>query len=845
MRRIKKLFILQLAVILVFSVITVMSSADANIPQGPIDSTDKDNGVNQIMEAGIEDKNFATAIYDSFVSVNYFGDETKDVRQILGEYEGVIDAANRGIKSIYGIEWLRNTTLIDLSNRLTTPNETIKNEIKDLLPLSIEYIMQIADVTESEATKWYREEHNNNLEIDLSGNPIANYKECGGKLLIRINEDNVASFEGYYLNAIKTGAVDWSVDLKVDTPEIYKDDHRVQFSKDPLITQILGNVTTVNDDIMINYNAFDNNVLEIDNIKHSGRVVAILGIPTYNGISFFKYLNYGGGGAINRDIVSYSYGTNFMSRIYMPVVAKKTFKTNVKVTKSATSDNSGKKVVGAKYYLYYDDGDQNFENDALVFDRIYITDENGEFYVNENLGAGEYYLKEFEAPEGFLINEAPIFFNITADKTTVNVTGGDKDLKINAGDIKEDPNTVYIDRYSKDIEVNIEIDPAYAQDPNYKIESVDITYFDRNKQEFITFNVTGPDTYSLFASPDEATKWITDWINSNKGNEENPGIIDGQVTINAHFTHYKELQTSDPRPKIDVEFDKARRDFDENGDLNLTPLPGATFKLECMHKHTEKCKDKNGGYTNCTDPHTDDFKYLTDEGCSWTSEAISDSEGKVKFTGLNTGKYKMKETIVPDGYLPTETTWILTVDAIKNTFRIVVDSTDDNSDLIGNNDDGYMIVNETYNIKVIKIDAETKEKLVGAKFGLFKKEANGKWSSDPVQTSVTNDNGLAFFEKLSVGEYKIKELTAPPGYEIITDEVMFKLPFEYLSKDLSGVENMFSSDSKTITFTISNKVGFNLPKTGAVITARIAAIGIVIMGITIIFLKKTRKIEKG
>ena len=845
MRRIKKLFILQLAVILVFSVITVMSSADANIPQGPIDSTDKDNGVNQIMEAGIEDKNFATAIYDSFVSVNYFGDETKDVRQILGEYEGVIDAANRGIKSIYGIEWLRNTTLIDLSNRLTTPNETIKNEIKDLLPLSIEYIMQIADVTESEATKWYREEHNNNLEIDLSGNPIANYKECGGKLLIRINEDNVASFEGYYLNAIKTGAVDWSVDLKVDTPEIYKDDHRVQFSKDPLITQILGNVTTVNDDIMINYNAFDNNVLEIDNIKHSGRVVAILGIPTYNGISFFKYLNYGGGGAINRDIVSYSYGTNFMSRIYMPVVAKKTFKTNVKVTKSATSDNSGKKVVGAKYYLYYDDGDQNFENDALVFDRIYITDENGEFYVNENLGAGEYYLKEFEAPEGFLINEAPIFFNITADKTTVNVTGGDKDLKINAGDIKEDPNTVYIDRYSKDIEVNIEIDPAYAQDPNYKIESVDITYFDRNKQEFITFNVTGPDTYSLFASPDEATKWITDWINSNKGNEENPGIIDGQVTINAHFTHYKERQTSDPRPKIDVEFDKARRDFDENGDLNLTPLPGATFKLECMHKHTEKCKDKNGGYTNCTDPHTDDFKYLTDEGCSWTSEAISDSEGKVKFTGLNTGKYKMKETIVPDGYLPTETTWILTVDAIKNTFGIVVDSTDDNSDLIGNNDDGYTIVNETYNIKVIKIDAETKEKLVGAKFGLFKKEANGKWSSDPVQTSVTNDNGLAFFEKLSVGEYKIKELTAPPGYEIITDEVMFKLPFEYLSKDLSGVENMFSSDSKTITFTISNKVGFNLPKTGAVITARIAAIGIVIMGITIIFLKKTRKIEKG
>lgn len=842
MHRIKKLFILQLAVILVFSVITVMSSADANIPQGPIDNVDKDNGVNQIMEAGIEDKNFATAIYDSFASANYFGDETKDVRQILGEYEGAIDAANRGIKSIYGIEWLKNATSIDLGNQTDTD---IKNYIGDLRPLSMEYIMKTADVTEDEAREWYRNGKRDNVHIDLTGNPISNYKECVGQIYIHIGEENAASFEGYYLNAIKTDAVDWSVDLKVDTPEIYKDDTRVKFSKKPYVTTIVEETTTVNDDIAINYDAFDNDIFEVDNIKHSGRVVAILGIPDDSLIEFYQYIQYGGGGSIHYAREPFAYGTNFMSRIYMPVVANKTFKTNVKVTKSATSDNSGKKVVGAKYHLYYNDGDQDYENDELVSDKVYITDENGEFYVDDNLGVGEYYLKEFEAPEGFLINENPIFFNITADKTTISVTGGDKDLKINAGDIKEDPNTVYIDRYSNDVKVSFDIDPDYAADPNYKLENIKLTYFDRERQEFITLNVTGPDANTPFASPEEAAKWVTDWINFNKGNEENPGIIDGQVTINAHFTHNKELQTSDPRPTMDVEFDKASRDFDEDGDLNLSSLPGATFKLECMHKHTEKCKDKNGGYTNCTDPHTDDPKYLTDEGCSWTSEAISDSEGKVRFTKLNTGKYKMKETTVPDGYLPTETTWILTVDAINNTFEIVVDSTDDNSDLIGNQDDGYTIVNETYNIKVIKIDAETNEKLVGAEFGLFKKEANGEWSSEPIQTSITNEHGLAFFEKLSEGEYKIKELTAPPGYEIITEEVVFKLPFEYLSKDLNGVENTFSSDSKTITFTISNKVGFNLPKTGAGITARIAAIGIVIMGITVILLKKTRKIEKG
>lgn len=845
MHRIKKLFILQLAVILVISVITVMSFADANIPQGPIDNVDKDNGVNQIMQAGIEDKNFATAIYDSFVSANYFGDETKDVRQILGEYEGTIDAANRGIKSIYGIEWLKNTKSIDFSNQPDAPTTTIKNEIGDLTPLSIEYISRIAGITEVEASEWFRRKQRDNMLIDLSGNPISNYKKCAGQIQINIGEENGAVFEGYYLNAIKTGAVDWSVDLKVGTPEIYKENQRVKFSKDQITTKIIKEDTTVNDDIAINYDSFDNDIFEVDNITHSGKVVAALGIPFASSIEFYKYVTQGSGGSVVSDGISFAYGTNFISRIYMPVIANKTFKTNVKVTKSATSDNSGKKVVGAKYHLYYNDGDQDYENDELVSDKVYITDENGEFYIDENLGVGEYYLKEFEAPAGFLINENPIFFNIAADKTTISVSGGDKDLNINAGDIKEDPDTIYIDRYSNDVEVNIDVDPNYAADPNYKLENIELTYFDREKQEFITLNVTGPDVNTQFASPEEAAKWITDWINTNKGNEENPGIIDGQVTINAHFTHNKELLTSDPRPTMDVEFDKASRDFDENGDLNLSPLPGATFKLECTHKHTEKCKDKNGGYTNCTDPHTDDVKYLTDEGCNWTSEAISDSEGKVKFTKLNTGTYKMKETVVPDGYLPTETTWILTVDAINNMFKITVDTTDDNSDLIGNQDDGYTIVNETYNIKVIKIDAETKDKLVGAEFGLFKKEASGEWSSDPIQTSTTNDHGLAFFEKLSEGEYKIKELTAPPGYELITQEVVFKLPFEYLSKDLNGIENTLSSDSKTITFTISNKVGFNLPKTGAGITARIAAIGIVIMGITVILLKKTRKIEKG
>ncbi|MEI3326099.1 MAG: hypothetical protein V8R64_06430 [Thomasclavelia sp.] len=175
MNKVKRSLVLLLVGALLFSFITVLSSADVTIPQGPIDSVNRDNGINQIMDAGVEDINFATAIYDAFVENNYFGDESKNVREILGEYTGDIDASNRGVESIYGIEWLRNAKSVDLSNREDSSNPDIKNSITDLTPITIDYIMSIADLPSafSDEPVWFK--NRRNLEINLSGNPIQKY----------------------------------------------------------------------------------------------------------------------------------------------------------------------------------------------------------------------------------------------------------------------------------------------------------------------------------------------------------------------------------------------------------------------------------------------------------------------------------------------------------------------------------------------------------------------------------------------------------------------------------------------------------------------------------------------
>lgn len=858
-RQIKRLVILQLAIIVLFSFITVLASATSNevpIPQGPL-SHDENTGIQQIMDAGVLDQNFAKAIYNSFVSNDFYGDETQNIREILGEFEGGINACDYSIKDITGIEWLRKAQAIDFSN--SNYDETTMNTFTDLTPLTVDYITNKLGASYEEAKRWFRNitfeegmpDEEANLQIKLNGVPFTNYGLIAGHSIVIIEGGNtLPTISSEDLVAIKDNSIeDWSTKKSVNLPEITSDNKRVYFWNDPnlSLTKIDRSVSTINDDAYLEYDKIEDDIFEVANIKDSGYLRGVLVTRIADGVTSFKYVGSSGGSEAGNS-TALVWQTSFYTRIYMPIVAEKEVKTSIKVTKSATCDESGKKVVGAKYYLYKDNGDLDYENDGLATPNIYVTDENGEFYVNETLENGNYYLKEFEAPEGFLINENPIKFSITADQTDINVSGGDTDFEVNAGNIEKKPNTVYFDRYSDDVNVEINVDSNYINDPNYKLEKLEISYYDRNTHKEETITVTGPDETKPFDSYQDAANWINQWINTNRGNEKDRGIFDGQISIKAQFNHLKELTTSDARPTTDIKFTKLGQDIDEEGNLKTEILPNATFKMTCTHKHTDDCKDINGNitYASCSDPHSDCGDYFTNEGCNWNNEAISDENGVVNFINVNTGTYEMTEIKTPEGYLPTETVWEVEVDAIEGTYTIKEKSQDGKSEIQGNQEDGYKIINESYFVKVVKVDSESNQRLPGATFGLYKQDENGEWGKEPIQTVTTKeisspeqeDGGFAVFENLDEGKYKIKELIAPPGYELISEEVVFELPFKYVSES-SGVNSEVTADQNVITFTISNNKGFNLPMTGAGITARIAMFGILIMGITTICLRKT------
>ena len=156
--------------------------------------------------------------------------------------------------------------------------------------------------------------------------------------------------------------------------------------------------------------------------------------------------------------------------------------------------------------------------------------------------------------------------------------------------------------------------------------------------------------------------------------------------------------------------------------------------------------------------------------------ATSDANGLVTFTGLEAKDYVVRELTAPDGYQLSD-----------EVIKIAA------SDLVASNNvvDKGNVVNKPftsipptpptvdkpelklYNIQLHKVSEEGKG-LLGAVFGLY--EADG---TTPVAnpygegqaTATSDENGLVTFIGFEAKDYVIKELTAPAGYQLLSDPI--------------------------------------------------------------------------
>ncbi|BDU86857.1 SpaA isopeptide-forming pilin-related protein [Clostridium perfringens] len=126
----------------------------------------------------------------------------------------------------------------------------------------------------------------------------------------------------------------------------------------------------------------------------------------------------------------------------------------------------------------------------------------------------------------------------------------------------------------------------------------------------------------------------------------------------------------------------------------------------------------------------------------------TDKNGYAESGLLNYGKYTMKETKAPNGYLVNDKVWNIDITENEKTYTY---------DISDNVIKGKL--------QIVKVDSENEEKPVAnAEFDVVVKNVFGVKEGTVVDHVVTDKDGFAYTKDLRFGEYEFKEVKTPQGY---------------------------------------------------------------------------------
>lgn len=132
-------------------------------------------------------------------------------------------------------------------------------------------------------------------------------------------------------------------------------------------------------------------------------------------------------------------------------------------------------------------------------------------------------------------------------------------------------------------------------------------------------------------------------------------------------------------------------------------------------------------------------------------EKVTGEDGIVRFNDLTYGNYYFMEIKSPSGYYLNDEKYNFTIEE-----ELLLSFTLENTRIPSNPSE------REGKIKIIKKDRDTNELLSGAEFDIL--DSKGK----RVDTLITNSRGEATSKWLPIGEYTIREVKAPKGYKLDT-----------------------------------------------------------------------------
>ena len=393
----------------------------------------------------------------------------------------------------------------------------------------------------------------------------------------------------------------------------------------------------------------------------------------------------------------------------------------------------------------------------MVVHDTFKTDESGTFTLPDKLKIGTYYIREVNAPEGYLLDQNEMEIQITEEH-----------------DWTSPFEIVFSDAPAKG-----KITVAKADDQTG--DSIEGTVFDIVAAE----DIVTPDG-TVRAQSGEVVDTLT---TSADGTAESKELYLGKYTVqevkqtdgyvrtlegrDVELT-YQDQNTSVVSENVSItnkptEFHLKK--VDENGD----PLSGVQFVIwnkAMSGTDTENTDDADQEEPDTTDPELD----AVDPDMGVTQTFTTDENGEILISYLSTGTYCVKETKA-DGYM---------IDPDIHEFTV-----DETGRVEGQESYTMTLVNQPTEFHLKKVD-ENGDPLSGVQFAIWNKAMSGTDTentddadqeepdtTDPeldavdldmgvTQTFTTDENGEILISYLSTGTYCVKE-TKADGYMIDPD----------------------------------------------------------------------------
>ncbi|AQP53330.1 hypothetical protein BW732_03165 [Vagococcus penaei] len=257
-----------------------------------------------------------------------------------------------------------------------------------------------------------------------------------------------------------------------------------------------------------------------------------------------------------------------------------------------------------------------------------------------------------------------------------------------------------------------------------KLGTLEIIKVDANNKDktlpSATFEITGPNGYQEKATTSK----------------------DGNIVLTGlAFGDYKVKETNAPEGyELSKKVYDVRVEEDKTGENVVQLVVENKSKLGTLEIIKVDANNKDKTLPSAT------FEITGPNG--YQEKATTSKDGNIVLSGLAFGDYQVKETNAPEGYELSKKVYDVRVEEDKtgeNVVQLVVE----NAPIIGS-------------FQLVKVDKETRTRLPGATFTLV--DALGNENQ-----KTTDENGHIEFANLSVGQYKLYEISAPKGYIIDQD----------------------------------------------------------------------------